>query len=77
MVNKDLKKPMFDCSNIGDFYDCGCAEGEEGEDGRKQDTVTTSEKPKRTDLVDNVADGASADADPDDDGKPLEVITDG
>ncbi|RDW64126.1 sulfhydryl oxidase-2 [Coleophoma crateriformis] len=25
-VNKRLKKPLFDCSNIGDFYDCGCAE---------------------------------------------------
>lgn len=25
-VNKRLKKPLFNCSNIGDFYDCGCAE---------------------------------------------------
>ncbi len=25
-VNKSLKKPIFDCSKIGDFYDCGCAE---------------------------------------------------
>lgn len=25
-VNKSLSKPTFDCSNIGDFYDCGCAE---------------------------------------------------
>ncbi|KAH9215349.1 ERV/ALR sulfhydryl oxidase domain-containing protein [Leptodontidium sp. 2 PMI_412] len=25
-VNKRLKKEIFDCSNIGDFYDCGCAE---------------------------------------------------
>lgn len=29
-VNKSLKKKGFDCSKIGDFYDCGCAE-EEGE----------------------------------------------
>lgn len=30
-VNKSLKKELFDCSKIGDFYDCGCAEdGEEG-----------------------------------------------
>ena len=28
-VNRSLKKPVFDCSEIGDFYDCGCAE--EGE----------------------------------------------
>lgn len=27
-VNKSLKKDIFDCSNIGDFYDCGCAEDE-------------------------------------------------
>ena len=25
-VNKRLKKPMFDCNNIGDFYDCGCGD---------------------------------------------------
>ncbi|KAH8881320.1 Erv1/Alr family protein, partial [Thozetella sp. PMI_491] len=25
-VNKRLKKPEFDCNNIGDFYDCGCGE---------------------------------------------------
>ena len=25
-VNKSLGKEIFDCSNIGDFYDCGCAE---------------------------------------------------
>lgn len=30
-VNKSLKKDLFDCSKIGDFYDCGCAE-EEGQD---------------------------------------------
>jgi len=27
-VNKNLKKKLFDCSKIGDFYDCGCAEDE-------------------------------------------------
>ncbi|KAL2049147.1 hypothetical protein ABVK25_010576 [Lepraria finkii] len=25
-VNKSLNKGLFDCSNIGDFYDCGCAD---------------------------------------------------
>ena len=25
-VNKSLKKTLFDCSKIGDFYDCGCAD---------------------------------------------------
>jgi Erv1 / Alr family len=30
VVNKSLMKPIFDCSKIGDFYKCGCAEEEEG-----------------------------------------------
>ncbi|KAI9772302.1 MAG: hypothetical protein M1840_001051 [Geoglossum simile] len=30
IVNKSLKKPIFDCSKIGDFYKCGCADEEEG-----------------------------------------------
>lgn len=29
-VNKSLGKEVFDCSNIGEFYDCGCAEEEGG-----------------------------------------------
>ena len=33
-VNKRLKKEVFDCNKIGDFYDCGC--GEEGEKGKKK-----------------------------------------
>lgn len=28
-VNTSLKKALFDCSHIGGFYDCGCAENEE------------------------------------------------
>ncbi|CAK7275491.1 hypothetical protein SEPCBS119000_006717 [Sporothrix epigloea] len=28
-VNKRLKKELFDCTKIGDFYDCGC-----GDDGK-------------------------------------------
>ncbi|GKZ20198.1 hypothetical protein AbraIFM66951_008460 [Aspergillus brasiliensis] len=32
-VNTMLEKPIFDCNNIGDFYDCGCAEDEEEEGG--------------------------------------------
>ncbi|EMC91120.1 hypothetical protein BAUCODRAFT_52163, partial [Baudoinia panamericana UAMH 10762] len=31
-VNKSLGKDIFDCANIGDFYDCGCAD-EEKDDG--------------------------------------------
>lgn len=43
-VNKSLNKEIFDCSNIGDFYDCGCAEDEKEamsvEGGRKLDKPT-------------------------------------
>ncbi|KAL7906372.1 ERV/ALR sulfhydryl oxidase domain-containing protein [Trichoderma velutinum] len=40
-VNERLKKPIFDCNNIGDFYDCGCAEedkkkGGKGKEGEKK-----------------------------------------
>lgn len=38
-VNKSLKKDIFDCANIGDFYDCGCAE-----DGGKAEDKETGEK---------------------------------
>ena len=31
-VNLGLRKGVFDCAGIGEFYDCGCAE-EEGEEG--------------------------------------------
>ena len=32
VVNERLEKPIFDCNNIGDFYDCGC-----GEEGKKKE----------------------------------------
>lgn len=45
-VNKSKDKPLFDCSNIGDFYDCGCAEDEdentEGTTNSKKDQKPTS-----------------------------------
>lgn len=34
-VNQRLKKPLFDCTKIGDFYDCGCGD----EDGKKTETT--------------------------------------
>lgn len=30
VVNESLEKGIFDCSKIGDFYDCGCAEDVKG-----------------------------------------------
>ncbi|KAH0534189.1 hypothetical protein FGG08_007215 [Glutinoglossum americanum] len=36
IVNKSLQKPVFDCSKIGEFYKCGCAdEGEGSNDGEE------------------------------------------
>jgi len=36
-VNKSLKKDLFDCSKIGDFYDCGCADEEgDGKAGKEK-----------------------------------------
>ena len=37
-VNERLKKPLFDCNNIGDFYDCGC-----GDDDKKKKEGTIGE----------------------------------
>lgn len=48
VVNKSLKKEEFDCANIGDFYDCGCAEDEDEAAGKSakgkgkpEDAITT------------------------------------
>lgn len=51
-VNKSLKKELFDCSNIGDFYDCGCADDEDETSTKpkkskdKTDTKKTKDKPE-------------------------------
>jgi len=46
-VNKRLKKEIFDCSKIGDFYDCGCAEdGEPGKPKKGEDGFTPLELDK-------------------------------
>lgn len=37
-VNSRLKKELFDCSKIGDFYDCGC--------GGDDDEKSVATKPK-------------------------------
>ena len=45
-VNKSLEKELFDCSKIGDFYDCGCAD----EDGKKTLGTTAAQNTDRIDL---------------------------
>lgn len=42
-VNLSKGKEVFDCSDIGDFYDCGCAEDEEDKGGVKKATTTLEE----------------------------------
>ncbi|TKX26226.1 FAD-linked sulfhydryl oxidase [Elsinoe australis] len=45
-VNKSLDKELFDCSNIGDFYDCGCAEDEK--DAKRDGDTDSDAKNKKT-----------------------------
>lgn len=47
-VNKSLKKELFDCSKIGDFYDCGCADdvAVDGKKGREERGFTPLELSK-------------------------------
>lgn len=46
VVNESLKKKLFDCSNIGDFYDCGCADGEETGKKESKEALRSGEKPE-------------------------------
>ena len=48
-VNERKGKPIFDCANIGDFYDCGCADDEKeaiSAAGAKSDKVAQGEMSK-------------------------------
>ena len=50
-VNKRLEKPLFDCSKIGDFYDCGCGdEHGKGGDGKADTKTATKSDTKEDDL---------------------------
>ncbi|KAJ4370679.1 hypothetical protein N0V83_005200 [Neocucurbitaria cava] len=39
IVNKRLKKPEFNCEDIGDAYDCGCGEEDPEESGKGKGTA--------------------------------------
>jgi len=58
-VNKSLKKDIFDCSKIGDFYDCGCVEDDVARNGNAVSNLASdSIKPemddqKKTKLIQN------------------------
>ncbi len=43
-VNTRLEKELFDCSKIGDFYDCGCADDEKA-DGKSVESSKESFTP--------------------------------
>ena len=38
-VNISKDKPIFDCANIGDFYDCGCEEDEKDAKSKGKDAT--------------------------------------
>lgn len=61
-VNKRLKKELFDCSKIGDFYDCGC--GEDGKDGKKGGHGKVPTTPESGDDVDEDGNPVEAEAAP-------------
>ncbi|PVH97790.1 hypothetical protein DM02DRAFT_67402 [Periconia macrospinosa] len=37
IVNKRLKKPEFNCENIGDAYDCGCGDDDTKDTSKKEE----------------------------------------
>ncbi|KAF2157210.1 hypothetical protein K461DRAFT_289549 [Myriangium duriaei CBS 260.36] len=52
-VNKSLHKELFDCANIGDFYDCGCADDEATEPkkaSKGKPAMSAERKQKLTEL---------------------------
>lgn len=49
-VNKSKGKPLFDCTNIGDFYDCGCGD-DESEKNPKPEGKTEMSETAKTKLV--------------------------
>ncbi|KAK9442514.1 ERV2 protein-like protein [Metarhizium brunneum] len=44
MVNKRLEKPTFDCTKIGDFYDCGCGDDKKEADKKEADKKEADKK---------------------------------
>ena len=76
IVNRRLHKDEFDCSKIGDFYDCGCAEDEAEGKGK---SGSPSDKPEMSEEQKEKLAGQERKADDDviSDKKPLEVEQEG
>jgi FAD-linked sulfhydryl oxidase len=45
IVNERVHKPLFDCENIGDFYDCGCGDKDKKDGGAETTAVAQAEGP--------------------------------
>ncbi|CVL00950.1 related to Erv1p and rat ALR protein [Fusarium mangiferae] len=45
IVNERVHKPLFDCENIGDFYDCGCGDKDKKEGGAETTAAAQAEGP--------------------------------
>jgi FAD-linked sulfhydryl oxidase len=69
-VNKSKGKPIFDCANIGDFYDCGCGDDEDKQLSQPNEKVEMSDVSK-TKLV---QDGRDLNLDH---FKPVQIAKDG
>ncbi len=51
-VNSRLKKDMFDCNKIGDFYDCGCGdEDQKAEGGGGESKAATAREDDATERL--------------------------
>lgn len=44
LVNERLEKESFDCTKIGDFYDCGCADDDKKKKGGAADADKKDDK---------------------------------
>jgi FAD-linked sulfhydryl oxidase len=69
-VNNSKGKPIFDCANIGDFYDCGCGDDEDKQLSQPNEKVDMSDVSK-TKLV---QDGRDLNLDH---FKPVQIAKDG
>ena len=57
-VNQSLKKNIFDCSKIGDFYDCGCAEVDDGERGKEKAKMKVGKHTEKVNSMKGAAEGS-------------------
>lgn len=59
-VNQMLKKPVYDCNNLGDEYDCGCGDDDENPASAK---TTGSEVDEGQDVMPSTTTEGTQDSD--------------